>query len=157
MNKQRNVSFKLLAFAVLLWFVAGCASASTPTPSTPSIVGTTWATTITQEEAPTFAGYMEWTFAENGRILVLNPATRGPTDMGSYTVTQDRFLLTDERSECLKMGYPTATYKWSVENDTLTLTAIDDRCYNRRKPAERTWSRKTTVETPGPTLKPMLK
>ncbi len=156
MNKHLNALFKLLAFAALLWFVAGCASASTPTPSTPSIVGT-WATTITKEEAPTFPGYIEITFADSGRLLVFNPAVRGATDVGSYTVTQDQLLFSDERSECVKMGFPTATYKWSVEKDTLTLTATDDRCYSRRKPWERTWSRKTTVETPGPTLKPLLK
>ncbi len=156
MSKQLNVSFKLLAFAVLLCFVAGCASASTPTPLKPSLVGT-WMTTITEEEAPTFVGQGEITFADNGRILVFNPGVRMPTDMGAYTVTQDQFFLTDERSECVKIGFPTATYKWSVENDTLTLTAIDDRCYSRRKPIERAWSRGKIVVTPGPTLKPMLK
>ncbi len=156
MNRQLNASFTIVVFAALLCLVGGCASASTPTPSTPSIVGT-WATTITKEEAPVFAGYIEITFADSGRLLVFNPGVRGPTDMGSYTVTQDQLLFSDERSECVKMGFPTATYKWSVENGALTLTATDDLCYSRRKPWERTWSRKTAVETPGPTLKPMLK
>ena len=157
MNNHLNASFKLLAFAALLWFVAGCASASTPTPSTPSIVGT-WATTITQEEAPAFAAYIEITFSHNGRVLVLNPSVRGPTDLGSYTVTQDQLLVTDERAECLKLGFPTGTYKWSIEKDTLTLTAIDDPCYNRRKSAEISpFTRKTTVGTPAPTIKPLLK
>ena len=114
-------------------------------------------TTITQEEAPAFAAYIEITFSPNGRVVVLNPGVRGPTDLGSYTVTQDQLLVKDEWAECLKSGFPTGTYKWYVENDALTLTATDDRCYSRRKPWERTWSRKTTVETPGPTLKPMLK
>ena len=156
MNKQPQVSFQIVALAVFLWFVAGCASTSTPTPSLPSLVGT-WATTITEEEAPVFAADIEITFSPDGRVLVLNPSVRGPTDLGSYTVTQDQLLVTDERAECLKLGFPTGTYKWSVENDALTLTAIDDWCYSRRKPWERTWSRKTTVETPAPTIKPMLK
>ncbi len=156
MNKHLNATFKMVAFAALLLFVVGCGSASTPTPSTPSIVGT-WATTITQEEAPAFAAYIEITFSDSGRVLVLNPGVRGTTDLGSYTVTQDQLLVTDEWAECLKLGFPTAAYKWSVENDALTLTATDDRCYSRRKPWARTWSRKAAVGTPTPTIKPMLK
>lgn len=153
MNKPLNALFKIVAFTAFLWFVAGCAS--TPTPPTPSLVGT-WATTITKEEAPTFAGYIEITFTDNDRIVVFNPATRTPLDVGSYTFTQDQLFVTDEGVECLKMGFPTATYKWSVEKDTLTLTAIDDPCYSRRKPWERTWSRKKIVGTPIPAM-PALK
>ncbi len=157
MNKQRNVSFKLLALAALLLFLAGCASASTPTPTPASLVGTTWEATIAEEEAPVFKGHYEVSFTENGRTLVFGPTTRGPTDLGSYTVAQDQLLVLDERSECVKLGFPTATWKWSVENDTLVITAMDDRCYSRHEIVERTWTKKTSVETPGPTLKPMLK
>jgi hypothetical protein len=157
MNKQLNMSVKVLAFAAVLWFVAGCASANSPTPSTSSLVGT-WATTITEEEAPTFKGQYEVTFADNGRVsFVVRTGTGIPLDMGTYTITQDHLFLTDERSVCLKVGFPKAIYTWSVEDDTLTLTAIDDVCYNRRKSAERTWMRKTTVGMPAPTIKPMLK
>ncbi len=158
MKTQLNASFKLVALVALLLFVVGCSGASTPTPSTPSLVGT-WETTVTEAQAPTFAGQYEMTFAENGRVSMVNKTGTGiPTDMGTYIVKQDQLILTDERSECLKMGFPTATYKWSIEKDTLTLTAIEDRCYNRRKSAEISpFTRKTIVGTPGPTLKPMLK
>ncbi len=156
MNKKLTVSFKIVAFAALLLFAVGCANIGTPTPSTPPLVGT-WGTTITEEEAPRFAAYIEMTFTDNGRIVVFNPGTPMPKDVGSYTFTQDQLFFTDEGSECLKLGFPTATYKWSVENDTLTLTAIDDRCYSRREPWARTWSRKTTVQTPAPTIVPLFK
>ena len=156
MNKQIGSFFKIVALVALLLFLTGCSAANTPTPLPPSIVGT-WATTITQEEAPAFAAYIEITFSPNGRVVVLNPGVRGPTDVGSYTVTQDQLLVTDERAECVAQGYATGTYKWSVEKDALTLTATDDQCYSRRKPWERTWSRQTAVRTPNPTMLPMLK
>ncbi len=158
MNKQPNVSFKLLAFAVLLCFAAGCAGASTPTPSPASVIGT-WTATATQEDGPLFQGRSgEVTFANNGRMLYLEYTGMGiANDLFAYTVTQDRLVLMDERSECIKYGFPTANYKWSVENDALTLTAIDDVCYTRREMMERTWAKKTTGGTPFPTMRPMLK
>ncbi len=160
MNKQLNVSFKLVIFAALLFFVVGCASTSTPTPSTPSLVGT-WVTTVTEAQAPApgWAGQYEVTFADNGRVSLYNRAGMGlVSDMGTYSITEDRVLFTDDRSECLRNGFKTGTYKWSIENDTLTLTAIDDLCYTRRKSAEvGTWTRKTAETTPFPTIKPMLK
>ena len=55
MNKQLNVSFKIVAFAAFLRFVAGCASTSTPTPSIPAILGT-WVGTVTEENALVIAG-----------------------------------------------------------------------------------------------------
>ncbi len=156
MNRQTRFFFKIIALVALLLFLTSCSAASTPTPLPRSIVGT-WATTISEEEAPKFAAYIEITFTDTGRVLVLNPGVRGLTDLASYTVTQDQLRVTDEMAECLKLGFATGTYKWSVENDALTLTATDDPCYSRRKPWERTWSRKTTVQTPGPTILPMLK
>ncbi len=156
MNKQPKTSFKIIALAAFLWFVAGCASSSTPTPSSLSPAGA-WATTITEENAPRFAAYIEMTFTDDGRVVVNNPGTQGPMDVGSYTFTRDQLVVTDESVECLRMGFPKGTYKWSVANDTLTLTAIDDPCYSRRKPFERTWSKKTTVGAPTPTIKPLLK
>ncbi len=156
MNRQMCTFFRIVALVALLLFLTGCSAASTPTPLPRSIVGT-WATTISEEEAPKFAAYIEITFTDNGRVLVFNPGVRGTTDVGSYTVKQDQLLVTDEWAECLKVGFPTGTYKWSVENDALTLTATDDPCYSRHKPWERTWSRKTTVQTPAPTMLPMLK
>ncbi len=158
MNKQVNMSFKIVALATLLMLVAGCASASTPTPSTPSIVGT-WMATFTEADGPLMAGiYAEFTFAEDGRVSILSSAGAGiHMDSGSYTVTRDQLILTDELGYCASLGFPKSTYKWSVENDSLTLTKIDDACYIRYKSNARTWSRKTGKETPVPALKPMLK
>lgn len=158
MNKQPNASCKLVIFAALLFFVVGCASSSTPTPSSPSLVGT-WMATFTEADGPLMAGiYAEVAFADDGRVSILSSAGAGiHTDSGSYTVTRDQLILTDELGHCASLGFPKSTYKWSVENDSLTLTVIDDACYIRYKSNARTWSRKTTVGTPVPTGMPMLK
>ena len=158
MNKLPGASFKLVILAALLVFVVGCASASTPTPSTQSLVGT-WMATFTEADGPLMAGiYGEMTFADDGRVSILSSAGAGiHTDSGSYAVTRDQLILTDELGYCASLGFPISTYKWSVENDSLTLTTIDDACYIRYKSNARAWSRKTTTGTPVPTIKPLLK
>ena len=115
--------------------------------------------TFTEADGPLMAGiYGEMTFADDGRVSILSSAGAGiHTDSGSYTVTRDQLILTAELGHCASLGFPKSTYKWSVENDSLTLTVIDDACYIRYKSAARTWSRKTTTGTPVPTGMPMLK
>ena len=161
MNKQLNASFKMVALVALLWFAVGCASASTPTPSTPSLVGT-WVITVTEENALVSGGQKvgmgqyELTFTDNGRFSNFMVGV-GVAIEGGYTLAQDKIVFKDENSSCVKAGFPTATYKWSVENDSLTLTPIDDGCYIRRKSAELgAWTRKTKFGTPVPTSAPML-
>jgi hypothetical protein len=161
MNKQMNASFKMVALVALLWFAAGCASASTPTPSTPSLVGT-WVITVTEENALVSGGQKvgmgqyEVTFTDNGRVSNFMVGV-GVVVEGGYTLAQDKIVFKDENSSCVKFGFPTATYKWSIENDSLTLTPIDDGCYIRRKSAEvGAWTRKKTFGTPVPTSPPML-
>ncbi len=78
----------------------------------------------------------------------------------TYVLTPDKIVFTEENSDCVKVGFPSGTYKWSVENDSLTLTPIDDGCYFRRKAVqgERFWVRKKTDGTAVPIPpKPMLK
>ncbi len=161
MNKQLNASFKMVALVSLLWFVAGCASASTPTPSPPSLVGT-WGITVTEENALVSGGQKvgmgqyELTFTDNGRVSIFMAGV-GVTMEGSYTLAQDKIVFKDENSSCVKAGFPTATYQWSVENDSLTLTPIDDACYIRRKSLEMgALTRKKTFGTPVPTSAPLL-
>jgi hypothetical protein len=161
MNKLLAASFKLVILAALLLFVVGCASASTPTPSSPSVVGT-WVIAVTEENALVSGGQKvgmgqyEVTFTDNGRVSMLMVGV-GVTMEAGYTLAQDKIVFKDENSSCVKAGFPTATYKWSVENDSLTLTPIDDGCYIRRKSAEMgAWIRKTTFGTPVPTSAPML-
>ncbi len=148
-----SIGFYGLAFVL---FLVGCSR--TPTPS-PSPVGT-WVTTVTQAEIPTGAGQYEVTFADNGRtgIRYSGALSQGRWEM-RYAVTQDRLVLTDELGSCVRVGFPTGTYQWSIENDTLTLTPIDDACYYRRKLVEggRSWSRGKMSEPLGPTTAPMLK
>ncbi len=77
----------------------------------------------------------------------------------SYILTQDKIVFTEEYGSCVNARFPSATYKWSVENDSLTLTPIDDGCYYRRKTigGERFWTRKKTDGTAVPTIAPLLK
>ncbi len=157
MNKQPNTLFNTITFVALLLFAGGCANTSTP-----PLVGT-WVTTVTEENALVIAGQKsgmgqyEVTFADNGRVSMLIVGM-GVMDPGSYTLAQDKIVIKDENSSCIKLGFPTATYKWSIENDNLTLTSIDDGCYSRRKSTEgHTWTRKKTAGTPVPTMAPLLK
>ena len=124
MNKQPNASFKIVTFVALLLFVVGCASTSTP-----SLQGT-WVTTLTEAESPASYGQWEMTFADGGRFSARLDRTGGTVE-GRYTFTQEQYVETDEsgRYSC---GNETATYKWSVEKDNLTMTPIDDKCGGRR-------------------------
>ena len=161
MNKLLAASFKLVTLAALLLFVVGCASASTPTPSSPSVVGT-WVIAVTEENALVSGGQKvgmgqyELTFTDNGRVSNFMVGV-GVVVEGGYTLAQDKIVFKDEHSSCVTAGFPTATYKWSIENDNLTLTPIEDGCYIRRKSAEMgAWIRKKTFGTPVPTSPPML-
>ncbi len=153
MNKQPQVSFQIVALVALALFAVGCAS--TPTAA-PSPLGT-WVTTVTEEEAPLFAGQWEITFAENGRYSGRHSKSPGMIE-GRYSFTQDQIVFQDESGVCVNYQFSKGTYKWSIEKDVLTLTAIDDQCYNRRKVASgRTWSSGKLREPPPPTTAPMLK
>ncbi len=162
MNKHLDVPFKGVTFVALLLFAVGCASTSpTPSTSSPSLVGT-WVLTVTEEDALVIAGQKsgmgqhEVTFTDNGRISGLMVGV-GAMGEASYTLMQDKIVFTEENTSCVKAGFPTATYKWSVENDTLTFMVVDDACYFRRKTIDgRTLTRKTTVGTAVPTM-PKLK
>ena len=156
MNKQLKALFIIAIFAFWL-FVVGCAHTPTPIPTSP-LVGT-WIATFTEADGPLMAGiYGEITFTDDGRVSILSSAGTGiPMDSGFYTVTRDQLILTNELGSCASQGFPKATYKWSVEKDSLTLTVIDDACYIRYKSNARTWTRKTTSGTPVPTLVPLLR
>ena len=125
MNKQPNASFKIVTLVALLLFVVGCASTSTP-----SLLGT-WVTTVSENEFPAAFGQWEWTLAADGRYSVRNLRTEGTVVEGRYTFTQDQIVVTDESGPYICKGHETATYKWSVEKDILTLTPIDDKCSTR--------------------------
>ncbi len=151
MNKQLNLLIQMIAFVALALLLAGCARMPSP-----SLQGT-WVTTVTDEEAPLFAGQWEITFSENGRYSGRYSGAPGTME-GGFTFTQDQIVFQDEAGVCVYYQSPQATYKWSVEKDILTLTPIDDQCYNRRKVASgRTWTRGKLTEPPAPTTAPMLK
>ncbi len=129
MNKQLNVPFKIFASVVLL-FVVGCVSTSTP-----SLQGT-WVTTITEADSVSagegglYLGQWEIVFADSGRQTALLNGQK--VVEGPYTFTQEQVVVTAESGPYKCTGHETGTYKWSVEKDSLTLTPIDDKCSARR-------------------------
>ncbi len=154
MHKRPHVSFQIVAFVALGLFLVGCASPPTPAPS---LLGS-WVTTVTAEEIPTGAGQYELTFTENGHAFMRTSASLSHRlSEQHYTIAGDRVVLTDEMGSCVSVGFPTGTYKWSIENDVLTITRIDDACYYRSNLPEggRTWSRGKLTEPSGPTPKPV--
>lgn len=154
MHKRLYVSFQIVAFMALALFLVGCTSNSAPSSSP---LGT-WVTTLSEAEAPVFYGQYEVTFAENGRYAVRHSRSGGAALEGRYTLAQDQIVMTDELGPCVASGAQSATYKWSVEKDVLTLTLLNDPCYTRRVATiGRTWSRGKLAEPLVPTAAPMLK
>lgn len=126
MDKQLNVLFKILAVAAIPLFIVGCASAGTPSPSLQG----TWTTTLTKADSAIYNGQWEITFASDGSFA----ASQAGVDVaqGRYTLMQDQLVLTTESGihRC-PAGDETGTYKWSLAQDTLTLTSIQDECGDR--------------------------
>jgi hypothetical protein len=66
-------------------------------------------------------------FSGDGTYIVAFPGHNPHT--GTYTVSQDEIVLTDDNEICAGVA---GRYKWAFDGQALTFTAIDDGCAIRR-------------------------
>lgn len=77
----------------------------------------------------------------DGRYQKMERGLRGAG--GTYVVDGDLVRFTDRKtspSSCASTQDP-GVYRWELDNDSLTLTAVDDPCLDRRSFLERRWSK----------------
>ena len=70
----------------------------------------------------------ELKFDDNGKFTTMR--NDRPVVQSTYKVNKDQIEFTDEAGSMAARGMP-ATYKWKLENKTLTLTKVEDNVKDR--------------------------
>jgi hypothetical protein len=102
----------------------------------PSLVPGTYVTTITQEDTSYYKviGMWELILAEDNRWIATYLG-RSVAE-GRYSLTPDQIVVTHEKGPytdtCTNIGAETGTYKWAFDGGPLTLTTVEDECFNRK-------------------------
>jgi hypothetical protein len=111
----------------------GEATATVPPPAGPTIIGGTFTTTISAEEAakePKVAGTWDVNLAADGNFSV----RQGENVMvqGIYTTANDQVTFNDVSGPAMCKDHPTGTYRWALSGNQLTMTVVEDTCVPRQ-------------------------
>ena len=126
---------KLIAAVWLLIFIAGFTGQDSSLP--PGV----YTTTLTAKDLPSdfpsppeyLIGKWEITFTKDNCYRLIKDGERGPE--GGYTSTAEQLVIDDGKGplSCAQVpGGKIGTYKWKLEGNKLTLTAVEDKCSGRR-------------------------
>lgn len=132
------VALSLALVIVLIAFVASVpTAAASPTDLPPGI----YATTISEADIPAefpaevvalLVGYWEIEFTESGSYIVHKDGF--PVTTGRYNSNPGRIQMKDLEGAlaCTDApGIANATYRWTLSNNELLLTTVNDRCAGR--------------------------
>ena len=138
MTRQLRKSIKLVSAALLIGITLLLPNVKADSTKLPP---GTYATTITESDVPPFfppevieilAGEWQIEFTDGGTYVVSKDGEI--VVVGRYTSNQARVVMTDLQGvyACTDVpGVATGVYRWSLENNELTLVAVLDRCDGR--------------------------
>ena len=120
----------LVLCVVLLSQVIGCGS------SLPELPQGTYTTTIASADlvngaSSVLSGFWDLHFADNNLFTVSKDGEL--VVKGTYAVVEDQLTFSDEEGLlACRAGQAIGLYKWALDDDTLSLTAIEDQCDGRK-------------------------
>lgn len=129
MRPEKTSSIFLLGF-VLLPLVIGCG------PSLPELPWGTYTTTIASADLANGAfsvlsGFWDLTFADDSLFTVFRDGEL--VVKGTYTVVEDQLTFSNEEGLlACRGGQEIGLYKWALDGDALSLTAIEGQCDGRK-------------------------
>jgi hypothetical protein len=98
-----------------------------------TIAGRTLTTTVTAEDAtaePLAVGTWDLSLREDGSFEVTDASAETHVQ-GTYRIEGDRIVFTDVGGPGMCEEDPEGEYRWSMEGDEVSMTAIDDTCPGR--------------------------
>ena len=131
----------VLSLTLVIALVAFTTSPSTAVASSTNLPSGIYATTISAVDIPTefppevialLVGYWEIEFTDAGSYIVNKDGF--PVATGRYTSNPGRIIMTDLEGvlACTDApGIATATYRWTLSDNELLLTTVNDRCAGR--------------------------
>ncbi|MGH9844632.1 MAG: hypothetical protein ACREEM_38420 [Blastocatellia bacterium] len=153
MTKQAGRFAKLIAAVGLLIFIIGFTGQDSSLP--PGV----YTTTLTAKDLPSdfpmppeyLIGKWEITFTKDNRCRVIKDGEFGAE--GGYTSMAEQLVIEEGKGplSCAPApGGKIGTYKWKLEGNKLTLTAVEDKCGGRRvvltaRPLEKSQSQDSSL------------